>query len=74
MSVARDEVLRSALSLSEQERLEIAAELMDSVGVSPGLSAEDPGFLDELTRRRNDGTPGIPWEQVESDLNAELEQ
>jgi putative addiction module component (TIGR02574 family) len=74
MSVARDDILKAALSLPKQDRLAIAAELMDSVTEPPGLSIDDPGFLDELERRSNDGSPGIPWEQVKADLNTELEK
>jgi len=34
---------------------------------------DDPGFLDELDRRVNDGTPGIPWEEVREMLRRQLD-
>lgn len=75
MSAAREDVLKAAMDLPEQDRLVIAAELMGSVAEGlPGMSVNDPGFADELDRRSNDGAEGIPWDQVKSELQSDLQQ
>jgi putative addiction module component (TIGR02574 family) len=62
-------ILEAALRLSEKERLELAEELYDSLPDSVGLlSLDDPNLLSELDRRANDGSAGIPWEQLRDEL------
>ncbi len=69
MPVVREELLKAALELSEQDRVLLAGELMGSVTDElPGLSVDAPEFLSELTRRSNDGTASIPWDQLNTDL------
>lgn len=73
MSTAHDDVLKSALSLPESDRIRLATELLDSLpGTPPGLSIEDPDFLKELERRANDPAPGIPWEEIQRKLQGKL--
>jgi len=73
MSTAREAVLKAALELDEDERLLLAAELMDSLADSlPGWTVDDPGFLEELDRRSRDGSANIPWEQVRKELQQDL--
>ncbi len=73
MSTSHDELLRSALSLPEGERILLATELMDSVAKSPAhLSTDDPAFLQELERRANDDSPAIPWEEVKRRMEGKL--
>lgn len=72
MSVVREELLKAALELSEQERVLLAGELMGSV--TDDLSVDDSNFLSELTRRSTDGSASIPWDQVKAELNADLGQ
>jgi DNA repair ATPase RecN len=75
MPVVREELLKAALELSEQDRIRLAGELMGSVTDDlPGLSVDAPEFLSELTRRSNDGPASIPWDQVKADLQADLGQ
>ena len=69
MSTSRDEILDAALQLSESDRLVIANRLLETIpDEPPGPSLDDPEFLDELDRRVRDGSAGIPWSQVRSDL------
>jgi len=53
MSVAHDEILKSALLLPEADRILLATEILDSVAEPmPGMSIDDPNFAEELNRRR----------------------
>ena len=75
MPATREEVFQSAMQLSEADRFQLATELLDTVSDDiPGvLSVDDPGFFAELERRTNDGSPGIPWEQVQAQLQADFQ-
>jgi putative addiction module component (TIGR02574 family) len=73
MSATHEDVLKSALALSESERILLATELLDSLpGPYPGLSIESPDFLLELERRASDPSPGIPWEEVKRRIEGKL--
>ena len=75
MPATRQELFDSAMKLSEQDRLQLATELFDTVADDlPIGSLADPDFQAELERRANDGSPGIPWDVVESQLRADLRQ
>jgi len=51
----------------------LATELLDSFEDSlPGLSVANPAFLQELERRANDQSPGIPWEEVKRRMESKL--
>jgi len=62
------ELLDAALALSEQDRDELATRLLSRLGTPPGLSADTPGFAEELQRRsaalKSGEDPGADWEQV----------
>lgn len=73
MSTGLDDLLPDAMRLSEQDRLILATELMSSLDL-PGLDAEDPAFLKELERRANDGQATGAWEEIRSELRAELKK
>jgi hypothetical protein len=73
MSVTREDVLRSAMELSDTDRVLLATELMETVADDlPGCSIDDPKFTEELNRRISDGSPGSPWETVQAQLRADL--
>lgn len=73
MSTTREDLLKSAMQLSETDRLLLATELMETLaGDSPGWSLDDPGLDAELEARENDGSPGIPWDVLKSQLRAEF--
>lgn len=72
VNISREQVLEAALQLPEDERLQLAGELMSSVPPDAEVwCIDDPGFLEELDRRSHDGTPSVPWSQVRSALMAE---
>ena len=72
MNITHVQVLEAALQLPEEERLQLASELLDSVpGDAAAWGLDDPRFFDELDRRLQDGTPSIPWSQVRGDLMAD---
>ena len=65
MLASRDEILDAALQLPESDRLLIATRLFDTLPDDlPGLSEDDPGFLDELDRRANDSEATIPLSEL----------
>ncbi len=63
-----EEVLVEAMRLSEEEREDLAARLLDSIEPPPGISVDD---REEIERRAADaraGVPGIPWDEVKASL------
>jgi hypothetical protein len=73
--VSRSEILKAALELPETDRLLLAQELMETIPEESELGfVHNPGFLEELERRANDGSPRIPWEQVQEQLRRQLDQ
>jgi hypothetical protein len=63
MQLTPDTIFEAALNLPENERLDLAARLLDTV--PPGImSIDDPEFIAELDRRFNDGSPTIPWSEI----------
>ena len=73
MSISHEEILKSALSLPEADRILLATELLDSFDDSKtSFSVNDPAFLQELERRANDPSPGIPWEEVKRRMESKL--
>lgn len=74
MMSPREELLKSAMALSEADRLLLATELLETVTEEQaGWSLDDPALLAELDRRANDGSPGVPWETVRNQLRADLD-
>jgi len=73
MSMSQEELFKSALALPEGERILLATELLDSIESSSSqFSVDDPAFLQELERRANDPSPGIPWEEVKRRMESKL--
>lgn len=62
MQLTPDLIFEAAMSLPENERLALAARLLDTV--PPGNSEDDPDFIAELDRRFNDGSPTKPWSEI----------
>lgn len=74
MSMTREDVLKSAMELSDSDRLLLATELMDTVSDDlPGWPLDDPGLNTELETRANDNSQGISWESVQDQLRADLQ-
>jgi hypothetical protein len=66
---ASDEIFNAAMKLSDDERLILAAKLMETVPDQPaGLSLDDAGLIEELRRRSTDRTGSVSWNQVRGDL------
>ena len=73
MSTAHDDLLKTALTLPESERIQLATELLDSIpGTLPGLSVDTAEFEKELERRFHDGTKSVSWEDVSQQLKDDL--
>jgi hypothetical protein len=63
MHLTPDAIFEAAMNLPENERLDLASRLLDTV--PPGImSTDDPAFIAELNRRFNDGSPTIPWSEI----------
>ncbi len=71
MSEAARKIIEQALALPEEDRLAVAAELIDSVE-GPEESAWAGSWSDELDRRVAEadrtGDRGRPWDQIRSDI------
>lgn len=77
-AMKRAEVYAQALQLSEQDRLDLAGQLLASAGRPPGiLSEDDPEYEAEIQRRiervRSGESKGIPWEEFEASAEALLQ-
>lgn len=78
MTAIGNRVLQDALALSEQERAEIAARLIDSLDAGPeGEAAEvEEAWAAEIERRcaaLDAGTTGTTnWEEVRRQIKAEI--
>ncbi len=73
MSATVNELLKSAMELTETDRLFLATRLLETVSEDlPGWSIDAADLPLELQSRASDGTPGISWEKVQSQLDADL--
>jgi putative addiction module component (TIGR02574 family) len=62
------QILEEALVLSDEERADLAAELLDSLEPSvPSQDRSDEAWIAEIERRARDaiaGAPGVPWTET----------
>jgi len=78
MTAMADRVLQDALALSEQERAEIAARLIESLDVGPEAEAAEveAAWAAEIERRcaaLDAGTTGTTsWEELRRQIKAEI--
>jgi putative addiction module component (TIGR02574 family) len=70
------QLLQQALSLTEQERADLAASLLDSLEACPEPGAEAL-WQEEICRRASDldtgGARTIPWYEVQSQVSPALQ-
>jgi putative addiction module component (TIGR02574 family) len=73
MTSRYDEILQAALTLPENERLQLADEIAASVeeSIDPGYEAE---IIRRVERCRSGEDPGIPSEEVHARVHALIEQ
>jgi putative addiction module component (TIGR02574 family) len=71
-------LLDEALKLPDQERADLAAELLASlVPATPAETRSDDEWLAEVERRARaalSGNPGIPWETARAQIQKRLRQ
>ena len=71
------ELLDAAIALPEDERADLAYQLLQSLK-PPGLSEDDPGYFEELQRRSDaydaDPSSGFDWEDVYEEMKRELRE
>lgn len=68
MTAAAAKLLADALELPEDEREELAAQLLDSIEPPPGISVEDEAEIRRRAEDARNGVPGIPWDEVKRSL------
>jgi hypothetical protein len=69
MQPASDEILNAAMKLPEDERLILAAKILETVPENPaGLSLDDPDLVEELRRRSADHGGNVPWRNLRKKL------
>ncbi len=65
MPATAEEIVSAAIQLPESDRLAIVSQLLETMGDEDQLpSVDDPDFVDELRRRRNDPAAAVPWPQL----------
>ena len=76
MPKSAQQLLSDALQLSEQERLELAIELLGSVVPEvPGTDRTDREWIEEIERRAraaSNGSPGLSWQGVRAEIEGKL--
>ena len=69
------ELLSDALELSEEERIDLALELLWTVAPEvPGSSRSDDEWIAEIERRvaASSGGSGRPWREVRAEVESEF--
>jgi putative addiction module component (TIGR02574 family) len=61
-------LLAQAKRLPEDEREELAAQLLDSLEPPAGISIDDKEEIEERAIEARRGALGVPWEDVKRDL------
>ena len=64
MQLTADAIFEIAMNMPENQRLDLAIRLLDTVRPPNLLSLDDPGFLDELDRRASDDSGSVPWKEI----------
>ena len=76
MARSAGQLLSDALQLSDEERLELAIELLESVMPEvPGRDRPDHEWIEELERRAraaSSGSPGVSWQDVRTEIESKL--
>jgi hypothetical protein len=68
MQLSPETIFEAALSLPENERLDLAARLLDTVPAELNLlSLDDPNLAEELDRRAADDSGSIPWSELKNE-------
>lgn len=67
MSLSSDALFQAALELPEEQRLMLAARLLDAAPGDLTIGVDDPELMGELDRRFADDGGDVRW----ADLNAE---
>lgn len=77
MSPTSQDILKAALELSEDERIVLAGELLESVGPEHGTAEWATSWQQEVARRWQELESGevkaIPWSEVEQRLKQTLD-
>ncbi len=61
-------LLEEAMCLPEDEREELAAQLLDSLELPPGISIEDKEEIEKRAAEARSAAPGIPWDDIKRDI------
>lgn len=56
-------LLEQALRLPDDEREELAAQLLDSLPATPGISIHDRDEIEQRAAEARSGAPGVAWEE-----------
>jgi hypothetical protein len=68
MQLSPETIFEAALSLPENERLDLAARLLDTVPAELNLlSLDDPNLVEELDRRAADDSGSVPWSELKNE-------
>jgi putative addiction module component (TIGR02574 family) len=60
-------LLDEAMQLSDEEREELAAQLLDSLERPPGVGIDDEHEIERRAAEARAGAPGVSWDQVKRD-------
>jgi hypothetical protein len=64
MRLSVDELFEAAMRLPDQQRRELLDLLVDSIRPEGIMSDDDPSFHEEIKRRMNDTSEGVPWRDL----------
>jgi putative addiction module component (TIGR02574 family) len=70
-----EKILKDAMQLPDEDRLELATELLGSVTPEvPGVDRSDEEWIAEIDRRAaaSTQTSGRPWREVKAEIEAKL--
>ncbi|MBC8113087.1 MAG: hypothetical protein H7062_01800 [Candidatus Saccharimonas sp.] len=69
MPATAEEIVSAAIQLPESDRLAIVSQFLEIMGDEDHLPrVNDPDFVDELRRRRNDPADAVPWSQLRDEV------